>query len=128
MDYIKTKWLSHPLTQPILWLALPLVAGILLSLLIPRPIVGTIYLRDAIYSYSAGDVITQLRYAYDHPEIQSVVLVMDSPGGQVAHTESIYLELIRLRERKPVVAVIETMGASGADYLAGGADFSPAKP
>jgi protease-4 len=128
MDYIKTKWLSHPLAKPILWLALPLAAGILLALLIPRPIVGTIYLRDAIYSYTAGDVISQLRYAYDHPEIQSVVLVMDSPGGTVADTESIYLELIRLREKKPVVASIESMAASGAYYLAVGTDFIIARP
>ena len=128
MDNIKTKWLAHPSTQPILWLALPLAAGILLSLLIPRPIVGTIYLRDAIYSYSAGDVITQLRYAYDHSEIQSVVLVMDSPGGTVADTESVYLELMRLREKKPVVASIESMAASGAYYLAVGTDYIIARP
>jgi protease-4 len=128
MDYIKTKWLSHPWTRPILWMGLPLILGILLALLIPRPIVGTIYLRDAIYSYSAGDLISQFRYAYDHPEIQSVVLVMDSPGGTVADTEALYLELIRLREKKPVVVSIETMAASGAYYLAVGADYIFAKP
>jgi protease-4 len=128
MEYIKTKWLSHPLALPVLWLALPLALGLLVSLLIPRPIVGTIYLRDAIYSYSAGDIISQFRYAYDHPEIQAVVLVMDSPGGTVADTEALYLEMVRLREKKPVVASIETMAASGAYYLAVGADYIIAKP
>ncbi|MGB7538663.1 MAG: S49 family peptidase, partial [Anaerolineales bacterium] len=128
MEYIKTKWLSHPLAHPILWLALPLALGLLISLLIPRPVVGTIYLRDAIYSYSAGDMISQFRYAYDHPEIQAVVVVMDSPGGTVADTEALYLEMIRLREKKPVVVSIETMAASGAYYLAVGADYIIAKP
>ncbi len=128
MDYIKTKWLSHPLANYVLWLGLPLAAGILLALLVPRPVVGMIYLRDAIYSESAGDVISQFRYAYDQSGIQAVVLVVDSPGGTVADTESIYLELIRLRKRKPVVVAIESMAASGAYYLAVGADFIIAKP
>jgi protease-4 len=128
MEYIKTKWLSHPLAHPVLWLALPLLLGLLVSLLVPRPVVGTIYLRDAIYSASAGEIISQFRYAYDHPEIRAVVLVMDSPGGTVADTEALYLELIRLREKKPVVASIETMAASGAFYLAVGADYIVAKP
>jgi protease IV len=128
MEYVKTKWLSHPLAHPVLWLVLPLALGLLVSLLVPRPVVGTIYLRDAIYSYSAGEIISQFRYAYDHPEIRAVVLVMDSPGGTVADTEALYLELIRLREKKPVVASIETMAASGAYYLAVGADYIVAKP
>ncbi|MBN2086551.1 MAG: S49 family peptidase [Anaerolineales bacterium] len=128
MENFKTKWLAHPLAHPVLWLALPLVAGLLVSLLIPRPIVGTIFLRDAIYSYSAGEIITQFRYAYDHPEIQAVVVVMDSPGGTVADTEALYLEMIRLREKKPVVVSIETMAASGAYYLAVGADYIVSKP
>lgn len=128
MEYIKTKWLSHPLAHPILWIALPLVLGILISLLISQPVVGTIYLRDAIYSYSADGLIAQFRYAYDHPQIQAVVLVMDSPGGTVADTEALYLELIRLREKKPVVVSIETMAASGAYYLAVGSDYIIAKP
>jgi protease-4 len=128
MEYLKTKWLSHPLAYPVLWLALPVLAGMLVSLLIPRPVIGTVYLRDAIYSYSADGLIAQFRYAYDHPEIQAVVLVMDSPGGTVADTEALYLELIRLREKKPVVVSIETMAASGAYYLAAGADYIVAKP
>jgi protease-4 len=128
MEYIRTKWLSHPFVVPALWAALPLIAGILAALLVPRPVIGTVYLRDAIYSYSAGDIISQLRYAYDHAEIRAVVLVMDSPGGTVADTESVYLELARLRGRKPVVASIESMAASGAYYLAVGTDFIVARP
>jgi protease-4 len=123
MNAIKTKWLSHPLAKILLWLALPLVVGILLALLIPRPVIGVVYLRDAIDPYTAGDMITQFRYAYDHPEIHAVVLVMDSPGGTVADTESTYQEIIRLRQKKPVVSLVENMAASGAYYLAVGTDY-----
>jgi protease-4 len=128
MEYLKTKLLSHPWAGYVLWLGVPLAAGILLALLIPRPAVGVIYLRDAIYAESAGDVIAQFRYAYDQPGIRAVVLVMDSPGGTVADTESLYLELLRLRERKPVVVSVESMAASGAYYLAVGADYLMTKP
>jgi protease-4 len=128
MEYIKTKWLSHPWARPLLWLALPLALGIAASLLVPRPVIGAIYLRDAIYNYSAGDLISQFRYAYDHPEVSAVVLVVDSPGGTVADSEAIYLELIRLREKKPVVVSVESMAASGAYYLAVGSDYIFAKP
>ena len=128
MEYVKTKWLSHPAASYVLWLGLPLIAGILLALLIPRPVIGMVYLRDAIYAESASDVIAQFRYAYDDPRVHAVVLVLDSPGGTVADTESLYLELIRLRGRKPVVAVVESMAASGAYYLAVGADRIIAKP
>lgn len=112
-----------------LWVSiLPLVAGILLSLLIPRPVVGVIYLNDAIYSNSAKDLITQIRYARQQPEVRAVVIVLDSPGGTVSDTESVYLELARLRETKPVVTMIEAMAASGAYYMAVGSDYILAKP
>jgi protease-4 len=128
MNAIKTKWLSHPLAKFLLWLALPFAAGILLALAIPRPVIGIVYLRDAIDAYTAGDMITQIRYAYDHPEISAVVLVMDSPGGTVSDTESTYLELIRLRQKKPVVTVVENMSASGGYYLAVGTDYIMVQP
>jgi protease IV len=128
MNAIKTKWLSHPLAKVLLWLALPLVVGILLALLVPRPVIGIVYLRDTIDANTAGDLDTQIRYAYDHPEINAVVLVLDSPGGTVADTESTYLELIRLRQKKPVVTVVENMSASGAYYLAVGTDYIMVQP
>jgi protease-4 len=128
MDAIKTKWLSHPLAKAMLWLALPLVVGILLALFVPRPVIGVVYLRDAIDATTAGEMDTQIRYAYDHAEISAVVLVVDSPGGTVADTESTYRELIRLRGKKPVVTVVENMSASGAYYLSVGTDYIMVQP
>ncbi len=110
------------------WILLPLIAGILLSLLIPKPTIGVIYLKDAIYDGSAQDMITQLIYAREHPEVRAVVLVVNSPGGTVTDTESVYLEMARLRQTKPVVMMVEGMAASGAYYLAAGSDYVLAKP
>ncbi len=111
-----------------LWLILPLVAGLLLAGLVPRPVVGLIYLRDEIYSWTASNTITQIAYAREHPEVRAVILVLDSPGGTAVDTEAIYIELARLRQSKPVIAVIESMAASGAYYLASGADYVYARP
>jgi protease IV len=128
MNRTEEKWYSSGCIQLLVWLVLPLAAGILISLAIPRPIIGNIYLRSAIDSGSASDMITQIAYARDHFEVRAVVLVLDSPGGTVADTESVYLELARLRAQKPVITVVEDMAASGAYYLAVGTDYIYAKP
>lgn len=112
----------------LLWFALPLLAGILAAALIPQPTIGMIYLSDAINASSARDLIAQIDYARTHAEIRAVVLVLDSPGGTVADTEAVYLELLKLRQTKPVVASINSMAASGAYYLTVGADYAFAKP
>ena len=109
------------------WLVIPLVIGILLSFLIQRPMIGVIYLDDAIYSYTARDLTSQIIYAREKPEIKAVVLVMNSPGGTVSDTESVYRELLSLRQTKPVVTVVEGMAASGGYYLASGTDYIFAK-
>lgn len=118
-QFIKTKGL---------WLGLPLLLGILLAAFIPRPVVGVIYLSDAIYNYTARDLNAQLKYASESPNVRAVVLVLDSPGGTVADTEAVYLELLKVRQSKPVVVSINTMAASGAYYLTVGADYAFAKP
>ncbi len=112
----------------LLVIIVPLIIGALLSLLVPQPIIGVIRFSDAIYDYSAKDLITMINYAREHNEIRAVVIVMNSPGGTVVDTESIYLELARLRETKPVITVVEGMAASGGYYLAANSDYILAKP
>jgi protease-4 len=112
----------------LLWIALPLLIGIIIASAIPRPVIGIIRLDDAIHAQSARDMIAQINYAIEHPEVRAVVLAFDSPGGTVVDTESIYMELARLRAKKPVVTVINGMAASGAYYLSVNTDYIYAKP
>ncbi len=128
MEETKSELLWIRARNAFLWLGLPLALGLLVAALIPQPIIGIITLNDAIYSYSAQMVIQQIDYAREHPEVRAVVLVLDSPGGTVVHTEAIYLELLKLRENKPVIVSIEGMAASGAYYLTAGSDYAFAKP
>jgi protease-4 len=121
---------KHPLGKGgwFLLTVLPLIGGLLISLFIPRPVIGIITLNDAIYDLTAEEMVTQLSYAYDHPEVRAVVIAMNSPGGTVTDTESVYMEIARLRKKKPVITLINSMAASGAYYLAVGTDYIIAKP
>ena len=107
---------------------LPLIAGILLSLFIQQPIIGVIHFNDEIYGNSANELITQFRYAFEHTQIRAVVIIIDSPGGTVTDTEAIYMELIRLRRKVPVVMMVQGMAASGAYYLSSAASFIITEP
>jgi len=111
-----------------LYIALPLLVGILLSTFIPRPKIGTITLNAAIDDYETKFALEQLRYAKTHPEIRAVVLILDCPGGTINGTELLYLELLHLRQSKPVVTMIEGLSASGAFYLSVGTDYIISNP
>jgi protease-4 len=52
----------------------------------------------------------------------AVVLTIESPGGTTTGAELVFDELRRLAAKKPVVAVVGTMAASGAYIAALGAD------
>lgn len=57
----------------------------------------------------------------------AVILSIDSPGGTVTGAEQLYDALRRLAEKKPVVAVVDGMAASGAYIAAIGADHIVAR-
>jgi len=57
-----------------------------------------------------------------------VVLRIDSPGGAVAPSQEIYDEVGRVRERKPVIASLGSVAASGGYYVASAANKILADP
>lgn len=50
--------------------------------------------------------------------VKALVVRVNSPGGAVAPAQEIYASIKELREKIPVVASIETVGASGGYYIA----------
>lgn len=112
-------------------LLLLIVLGLSLAasfLVIPVPRVGIIRFNDAIWSETAANLETQLRYAENDPSIRAVVVVLDSPGGEAAASERLYFDLLRLREQKPVIVMVDTLAASGGYYVAAAADLIYATP
>jgi len=58
---------------------------------------------------------------------KAVILSIDSPGGTVAGSEALYHAIRKLAEKKPVISVVEGIGASGAYIVALASDriFAP---
>jgi protease-4 len=111
--------------------------GLLLVVYTAAPGDGiTVLARDRIAILPLRGVITQnhrvireLRDYRDDSSVRGFVLWVDSPGGEVAPSQTIYRELARVREDGyPVVAAIGSVGASGAYYAALGADTILAMP
>src|ERR1700736_4281628 len=73
---------------------------------------------------SPQPVVGQLKKFADDSSIKAIILHVNSPGGGVAASEEIYREVKRVREekKKQVVVSIETVGASGAYYIASASD------
>jgi protease-4 len=117
------------LGSALLWGVAPLLIGLWLApLLVPEPAVGIIRLNGDIYVESADFVLAQIEEARADPAIRAVVVQLDSPGGEVAATQQLYLELQNLRREIPVVGSIDSMAASGAFYTAMAMDPIYAKP
>jgi protease-4 len=75
------------------------------------------------------DLVRQLREHRENPNIKAVVVRINSPGGVVGPTQEVYDSLLRLRQaKKPVVASLGAVAASGGYYIAVGADQIYANP
>jgi len=77
-----------------------------------------------------GDTIAAaLREAATDDSVSAIVLRVDSPGGSVTASETIWREVVRARERgKPVVASMGAVAASGGYYVSMAADAIVANP
>ncbi len=75
-------------------------------------------------SSAGGDTIAAaLREAAADDSVSAVVLRVDSPGGSVTGSETIWREVNRVRDGgKPVVASMGAVAASGGYYVSMGAD------
>jgi protease IV len=69
---------------------------------------------------SPKTTVDQLKKYADDDSVKAIILHVNSPGGGVAASEEIYRAVKRVRDekKKHIVADIETVGASGAYYVA----------
>jgi protease-4 len=88
--------------------------------------VGIIELKGLIVS--SEQILKHLTEFRNNPNVKSIVLRIESPGGAVGAAQEIYQEVKRTNEVKPVVASMGSMGASGGYYAALGADNIIANP
>jgi len=84
--------------------------------------IGVVDLEGVILS--PQPVVGQLKKFADDSSIKAIILHVNSPGGGVAASEEIYREVKRIRaeKKKKIFVSIESVGASGAFYVASAAD------
>jgi len=84
--------------------------------------IGVVDLDGVILS--PQPVVGQLKKFAEDSSIKAIIIHVNSPGGGVAASEEIYREVKRIRseKKKKIVVSIETVGASGAYYVASGCD------
>jgi protease-4 len=84
--------------------------------------IGVIDISGVILSPETID--TQLRKFGDDSSVKAIILHINSPGGGAAASQEIYHEVLRVRreKHKKIIASIESVGASGAYYIASGCD------
>lgn len=87
------------------------------------PVYGIIMHRPAMDISGPGGCSTQIlsqriRNAMDDPNVGSIVLDVDSPGGDVDGVDELATEIFNARKKKKITAVSNCLCASAAYYLA----------
>jgi protease-4 len=105
----------------------------------PRPYVAIVPIHGPIVSGGGGPaigappasqeaVVAAIREVAKSPRAVGVVLHVDSPGGSALASDIIHREVELLREKKPVVACMGEVAASGGYYVSAPAHAIVAQP
>ena len=73
-------------------------------------------------------VCIDLRKLRDDDNVKAVVLRVNSPGGSAYASEQIWNEVVKLKEKKPVIVSMGGYAASGGYYISCAADTIIAQP
>jgi len=88
--------------------------------------VGVLQIEGAIDD--SREVIKELKRFQEASWVKAIVLRIDSPGGAVAPTQEIFDELQKAKKKKPIIASMGSMAASGGYYVATACDKIVANP
>ena len=72
--------------------------------------------------------VRALRAARDDPDMEAIILRIDSPGGVAIAADIMWREVVLARAAKPVVASMSDLAASGGYYIAAPAHAIVAQP
>ena len=77
---------------------------------------------------SSRSIVEQIENYAEDDAVKAIVLRINSPGGAVGPSQEIYREVLRAREKKKVIASMESVAASGGYYVACASDVIVANP
>ncbi len=99
------------------------------------PITGTIQMGRASRSLLGGeggagaaDIVDAITAAAEDPGVVAIVLRIDSPGGDALASDLMWRAAMLARDKKPVIASMGDVAASGGYYVAAAANEILAEP
>jgi protease-4 len=97
------------------------------------PYIAVVAIKGAISESGAptgrrASIVAALRHARRDRRALGVLLWIDSPGGSAEASDLIHREVVRVKEKKPVVAYFGEVAASGGYYVAAHANAIVAQP
>jgi protease-4 len=92
--------------------------------------IAVIKLAGLIDGEQADDVRKQLKRAREDNRVKAVIIRVNSPGGTITASDQIYHEIAKCRHgaKKPVVAFMQGVAASGGYYVSVGTNKIVAEP
>ncbi len=87
------------------------------------PKIGVVSINGGIFG--SERIVSQLDKFSRRDDIEAIIVRINSPGGSVAATQEIYEKIRKIREegKKPIIASMGTVAASGGVYVAMGAEL-----
>lgn len=90
------------------------------------PVMGPIFPRSNLFTAYSGatsvDTLAQdLAVALESPQVDAIVLNIDSPGGAITGVSEFSDQVLRARESKPITAYVMGYAASAAYWIASAA-------
>ncbi|WP_456407983.1 signal peptide peptidase SppA [Caldithrix abyssi] len=76
----------------------------------------------------AKTIIDNIQRAAKSKSIKAIILRIDSPGGSLLPSAAIWRAIMEAKKKKPVIATISDLGASGGYFIAMAADTIVANP
>jgi protease-4 len=81
-----------------------------------KPAIGILEVDGAIMG--AELYLDRIKAFEEDDAVKAVIVRINSPGGVVGPSQEVYGELLKLKKKKPVIASMSAVGASGAYYIA----------
>jgi protease-4 len=77
---------------------------------------------------SSRHIVEQIDNFTEDEGVKAIILRINSPGGGVGPSQEIHREVLRAKEKKKIIASMESVGASGGYYVACASDLIVANP
>lgn len=97
--------------------------------LVGRPQVAVITVSYVeLDGFTADEINKTLQFVRDDNSIKAVVIKLNSPGGTVSASANVFLNTVKIRDKKPVVVLVGDIAASGGYMWLLGANYVYANP